>query len=148
MDIAKLTQDGKCIFAIKLAERASSYLQAMDASNLINEAIQVAWDWIHKREDVGEILYDFLDNEENGFTLIQEMEQNEKNINAWNCIIDALAYISKVAYENEGVRYLPEPIESVDDNIFSHMIQSLILCNNEERKYIEHIYCKCIEESQ
>ena len=148
MDIAKLTQDSKCIFAIKLAERASSYLQKIDASNLINEAIQVAWDWIHKRGDVGEILYDFLDNEENGFTLIQEMEQNEKNINAWNCIIDALAYISKVAYENEGVRYLPEPIESVDDNIFSHMIQSLILCNNEERKYIEHIYCKCIEESQ
>ena len=28
-----------------------------------------------------------------------------------------------VAYEKEGVKYLPEPIEIVDDNIFTHMVQ-------------------------
>ena len=45
----------------------------------------------------------------------------------------------------EGVKYLPEPIEIVDDNIFTHMIQSLILCNSLECEYIEKVYEKCLE---
>ena len=87
-----------------------------------------------------------LDNEENGFTLFQEMEEDEKNISAWDCIIDAVAYVSRAAYEKEGVKYLPEPIEIVDDNIFTHMVQSLILCDSMECEYIEKVYKKCLGE--
>lgn len=146
MDITKLDQKNKCIFAIELTEKASTYLQERNVKSLINEAIKVAWKWVHTKENVGEILYDFLDNEANGFTLFQEMEKDQKNISAWNCIINSLAYVSRVAYEKEGVKYLPEPIEIVDDNIFIHMIQSLILCNSIEREYIENVYQKCLEE--
>lgn len=86
-----------------------------------------------------------MDNEENGFTLFQEMEEDEKKISAWDCIIDAIAYASRVAYEKEGVKYLPEPIEIVNDNIFTHMTHSLILCNSMECEYIRKIYQKCLE---
>ena len=55
------------------------------------------------------------------------MEEDEVEISAWDCIIDAIAYVSKAAYEKEGIKYLPESIEIVDDNIFTHMMQSLIL---------------------
>ena len=75
MDITKLEQKNKCIFAIKLAEKASSYLKESNVKGLINEAIEVSWKWV---ENVGEVLYNFLDNEENGFTLFQEMEEDEK----------------------------------------------------------------------
>lgn len=124
MDITELEQKNTCTFAIKLAEKASSYLQESNVKALINEAIEVSWKWVHTEENLGEVLYNFLDNEENGFTLFQEMEEDEKNICAWDCIIDAVAYVSRVAYEKEGVKYLPEPIEIVDDNIFTHMIHS------------------------
>lgn len=146
MDITKLEQKNKCAFAIKLAEKASSYLQESNVKDLINEAIEVSWKWVHTEENLGEVLYNFLDNEENGFTLFQEMEEDEKNINAWDCIIDAVAYISRVAYEKEGVKYLPEPIEIVSDNVFTHMVHSLILCDSIEREYIERVYQKCLEE--
>ena len=105
MDITKLEQKNKCIFAIKLAEKASSYLQESNVKGLINEAIEVSWKWVHTEENVGEVLYNFLDNEENGFTLFQEMEEDEKKISAWDCIIDAVAYVSRAAYENEGIKY-------------------------------------------
>ena len=78
MDITKLGQKNKCIFAIKLAEKASSYLQVKNVKVLLNEAIKVSWKWVHTEENLGEVLYDFLDNEENGFTLFQEMEEDEK----------------------------------------------------------------------
>ena len=118
----------------------------VDGHDLINEAIEVSWKWVHTEENVGEVLYNFLDNEENGFTLFQEMEEDEKKISAWDCIIDAVAYVSRAAYENEGIKYLPEPIEIVDDNIFTHMVQSLTLCDSMECEYIEKVYKKCLEE--
>lgn len=40
MDITKLNQKSKCIFAIKLAEKASSYLQDSSVKDLVNEAIE------------------------------------------------------------------------------------------------------------
>lgn len=146
MDITKLEQKNKSIFAIKLAERACSYLQESNAKDLINEAIKVGWQWVHTEENVGEVLYNFLDNEENGFTLFQEMAEGVKSISAWDCIIDAIAYVSRAAYEKEGTKYLPESIEIVDDNIFTHMVHSLILCDDKEREYIEQVYQKCLEE--
>ncbi|MFQ7801823.1 MAG: hypothetical protein ACLRHW_20385 [Coprobacillus cateniformis] len=42
MDITKLEQKNKCIFAIKLAEKASSYLKESNVKGLINEAIEVS----------------------------------------------------------------------------------------------------------
>ena len=128
-----------------MAEEASSYLQG-NAKGLINEAIEACWKWVHTEENLGDVLYKFLDNEENGFTLFQEMEEDEKKISAWNCIIDAVAYVSRESYEKEGVKYFPEPIENVDDNILIHMVHSLLQCDSMEREYIEKIYQKCLGE--
>lgn len=41
---------------------------------------------------------------------------------------------------------MPEPIEIVDDNIFTHMMHSLILCDGMESEYIEKVNQKCLEE--
>lgn len=61
MDITKLEHKNKSLFAIKLAEKASSYLQESNARSLINKAIEVCWKWIHTEEKVGEVLY-YLSN--------------------------------------------------------------------------------------
>lgn len=42
----------------------------------------------------------YLDDENNGFSVFQEMEDNEQKINAWDCVIDAIAYISKEIYKS------------------------------------------------
>ncbi|MFR0955256.1 MAG: hypothetical protein ACLSFA_05455 [Roseburia inulinivorans] len=42
--------------------------------------------------------------------------------------------------KKKAVKYLPEPIEIVDDNIFTHMVQSLTLCDSMECEYIEKVY--------
>ena len=56
MDITKLEKKNKCTFAIKLAEKASSYLQESNVKGLINEAIEISWKWVHTEENVGEVL--------------------------------------------------------------------------------------------
>ena len=125
----------KCRYAIKLAERAVLYLDD-NAKKIVNEAIITALDWIQTECDVAEKLYNYLDNESNGFTILQESETDEIKISAWNCIIDAIAYVSRKAYEKKEVKYLPEPLEMADDSIFTHMETSLNNCSLKERKHI------------
>ena len=43
---------------------------------------------------------------------------------------------------------MPGPIEIVDDNIFTHMVHSLILCDSMEREHVEKMYQKCLEEAE
>lgn len=145
MDIDCLTQRDKAIFAIRLAEKANFYLQA-DNQNMVKEALSLCWKWIETESDLGEELYFFLDNEENGFTLLQEFEEDDIKISAWNCIIDAIAIVSRMAYEKMGQRFFPEAIEIVDDGTFSHMISALIFCNDTEKDYIASVYDACLKE--
>nr|WP_248138372.1 Imm6 family immunity protein [Bacillus infantis] len=77
-----------------------------------------------------------LDNEENGLTIIQEMSDNETDVAAWNCIIDAVAYTSRKAFEREGVKYYPEPIALVDDTLVDHFIT---MCIENSDIYIRRI---------
>lgn len=83
MNVKELNIKSKCIFAVRLAERASKYLKEYPAKKMIDKAVEISWKWIYTEENAGEILYHFWDNEEDGFTLFQEMEENEKNISVW-----------------------------------------------------------------
>ena len=144
MNIAQLSQNDKAIFAIRLAEKANSYLQA-DSQDMVEKALSLCWKWVETKSDLGEELYLLLDNEDNGFTLLQEDEEDETSISAWDCIIDAVAIVSRMAYEEIGQKYFPEAIELVDDSTFSHMISSLTACNDTEADYIASVYDACLK---
>lgn len=88
----------------------------------------------------GENLYKLLDNEENGITIMQEMSDNETGIITWNCVIDAVAYTSKKAFESEGVKYYPEPIALADDTLVDHFISCFKKCADQSDQYILRIY--------
>lgn len=44
---------------------------------------------------------------------------------AWDIVIDAIAYICKSVYLKAGAGYLPEPIESVDEDTIRHIVKTL-----------------------
>ena len=69
-----------------------------------------------------------LDDEECSLTLYQESEKDECVIEVWNCIIDAVAYICRKIYEEQGVDYFPEPIELVDEDTYSRLLAGYEKC--------------------
>lgn len=103
MDISRLSQTEKCNLAIELGERAAKYFDNDAIKSQVADALNLAKMW-NESEDAGELLYDFLDNEEHGFTIYQENEEDEIKINAWNCVIDASAFVSKMAYLESGIK--------------------------------------------
>lgn len=58
----------------------------------------------------------------------QESEKDECVIEVWNCIIDAVSYICRKIYEEQGADYFPEPIELVDEDTYSRLIDGNEKC--------------------
>lgn len=145
MDIKKVDDKYKCVICVLLVERAKIYLRDSEAYNDILKAIKECWEWIQYNKNTGEYFYFLLDDEESGFTLYEEIEENKGKVHAWNCIIYSIGYISRMAYEKEGEKYFPEPIELVNEETIKNAEESLLLCNNNEATYIDEIYKKCLE---
>lgn len=120
-----LTDEGKVLFFILLSKEILSDFSQIEDRQLAQNALSKSLEWVKNKEEIGYELYNLLDDEENGITIIQEMSENENDIAAWNCIIDTVAYTSRKAMEKEGVEYFPEPIALVDDTLVEHFISSI-----------------------
>lgn len=145
MDLINMKEKEKNKFCLMIAEKAKEFIDNKEAKTLIELAIRRCWEYIHSQCDVSAELYNYLDNEENGFTIFQECETDEIILAAWNSIIDAIAFICKSAYLKSGKEYFPEPIELVDDDTIDHMIDSFLFCNGGDKKQIEELYIASIK---
>lgn len=138
-NFSSLTEDGKVILFLGLSEKVLSVFSQKEDQILAQEVIYKCWEWLKGKENIGDILYELLDNEENGITIIQEMSDNETDVIAWNCIIDAVAYTSRKAFDREGVKYYPEPIALVDDTLIVHFMDCFEKCIENSDIYIQRI---------
>ena len=127
---------------LRIIENIKKQIGAEEAARYVEKAIDLTRQWLNDKTDVSQKLYDLLDDEECSFTLYQESEKDEYMIDVWNCIIDAVAYICRKIYEEQGADYFPEPIELVDDNTIDHMIRSFLLCNGWNENQVNQL---CIE---
>ncbi len=135
-----LTDEGKVLFFILLSKEILSDFSQVEDRQLAQNALSKSLEWVKNKEEIGYELYDLLDDEENGITIIQEMSENEKDIAAWNCIIDTVAYTSRKAMEKEGVEYFPEPIALVDDTLVEHFISSIAQVRSDSTLLIKKTY--------
>lgn len=135
-----LTDEGKVLFFILLSKEILSDFSQVEDRQLAQNALSKSLEWVKNKEEIGYELYDLLDDEENGITIIQEMSENKKDIAAWNCIIDTVAYTSRKAMEMEGVEYFPEPIALVDDTLVEHFISSIEQVKGDSTLLIKNTY--------
>ncbi len=126
MDFTKLSNKKQIAFYCALSERILIKYINKHTSEVSNALISC------RKLLIGEVisgdqLYNLLDDENFGISIFSEEYDNKIPENAWNCIIDTIAFSSRKAYELEGAKYFPEPIELVDDDLIIHFIQ----CYNE-----------------
>jgi len=135
-----LSDEGKVLFFILLSKEILNDFSQNEDRQLSQHALSKSLEWVKTKEEIGCELYDLLDDEEHGITIIQEMSENEKDIAAWNCIIDTVAYTSRKAMEKEGVEYFPEPIALVDDTLVEHFIRSIEQVRGDSTLLIKKTY--------
>jgi len=125
-----LTDEKKLIYYLGLSQKVLSLLTKAEDQKIAQEILDKCWSWLQNQSGSGEEFYYLLDNEDNGITIIEEMSTVEMDKFIWNCVIDAVAYTSRKAFENEGAVYFPEPIALVDDDLAAHFDDCYIRCNN------------------
>ena len=113
---------------LRIIENIKKQIGNEDAVCYVEKAMDLTWKWLNDKTDVSQKLYDLLDDEECSFTMYQESEKDECVIEVWNCIIDAVAYICRKIYEEQGADYFPEPIELVDEYTYSRLISGYEKC--------------------
>lgn len=128
IDFEKLSDDKQIAFYLGLSDRVASQVIDVQNGDKAEFALKKCWNWFFSNEGSGDVLYFSLVDEETGITLIAEDEENELQQDAWNCIIDAIAFTSRKAYDLEKTEYYPEPIELVDNELIYHFLQCYENC--------------------
>ena len=137
MKLLELTTEQKCSFCIKIVEMIKNKIVDKEACGYVTKALVLAKQWTKKNTNIAYELYDLIDNEEYGFTIYQESEEDEDMIALWNCIIDSFAFICRKAYEEQGTNCYPEPIELVDDTTLIHLVNSFLKCSDMDSDDLE-----------
>ena len=113
---------------LRIIENIKKQIGAEEAARYVEKAIDLTRQWLNDKTDVSQKLYDLLDDEECSLTLYKKTEKDEYMIDVWNCIIDAVAYICRKIYEEQGADYFPEPIELVDEDTYSRLLAGYEKC--------------------
>lgn len=135
--------DNQDVIFIAIAENVVNIFEHEEQKNIIQNVISDCWNWIKTKEKDGDYFYELLDDQEKGLVIFQENTNNPKEICAWNCIINAVAYISKKAYELEGQIFLPQAIEIVDNTLIEHAIENFLQCNEHANSFIDNVIKIC-----
>lgn len=128
----ELRTERKVIFFIGVAKRCLTLINDSKQARIAADALECCWKQLITKKYDGEILYDYLDNEENGLTVFSEMTDDVKEVFAFNCIIDAVAFASKFAFDSQNAKYYPEPIELVDNELVEHFLKCYNACFSDD----------------
>ncbi|MDM5155435.1 Imm6 family immunity protein [Bacillus sp. DX1.1] len=105
-----------------IVELLSTSLEYEDVTN----ALKVCWEWLENKRYSGDEIYYLLDDGTEFSGLFMQM-QNENDPLwelVWSCIVDAVSFTDWKAYQYRGEKYLPAPIENVDEDLVQQFLDS------------------------
>ncbi|MDE5620897.1 MAG: hypothetical protein K2I80_10380 [Ruminococcus sp.] len=137
-DFMSLRDDKKTAFLLELSMKTVSLLHKVKHKTIAEKTIEYCRKWLYNGSPDGDFLYELLINEQDGITIFAENTEDISEQAAWNCIIDAVPFTSRKTYESENVKWYPEPIELVSDELIYHFMECYHFCFSDD-KYIKNI---------
>ncbi|MDS0525212.1 Imm6 family immunity protein [Clostridium sp. SHJSY1] len=139
INFGKFIDDYKVIYFLGLSEKIVPLLSERREHYVAMDVLDSCWKWVNHRKHSGEYFYKLLYHEDSGMTVIQEFFEDGKERSAWDCIIYAVAYTCRKAYEYDMETHFPEPIDSVDDSIIEGFMDCFNNCIENGEEYIKKL---------
>ena len=121
-----ISQDSLVSALLLLSDEMISFLRNYNGYSYAVETLEICWNW-HKNKNVsaGE-LYNRLENS-SGISVSDylEMEDDKFRESIWHSLVDVLVFITYLSYESDSSLYLPQSIESLSEETFSHFFEML-----------------------
>ncbi|MGG1219122.1 Imm6 family immunity protein [Priestia endophytica] len=118
-----LSVDAKVVYLLSLSESIIPNISQSAGYKIAVESLEEAWKWVKFKNIEAHNLYLYLENmDEQDIMTYTQLEDDCDKEKVWICIGNALAYIIREAYHYEKESYLPQTIESVDDETIESFI--------------------------
>ena len=122
-------------FLQKLTYNLVDYISDKDYMEFVRESLKLSSQALDNKSEINpDILYDRLENlDEYGILTFMELDK-ETNPLVWSCIANYFALICYHSYQHSGEKYLPQTIESVDEDTIEAYVssyQQLLAENNQ-----------------
>lgn len=122
-------------FLQKLTYNLVDYISDKDYMEFVRESLKLSSQALDNKSEINpDILYDRLENlDEYGILTFMELDK-ETNPLVWSCIANYFALICYHSYQHSGEKYLPQTIESVDEETIEAYVssyQQLLAENNQ-----------------
>ena len=141
MRFEDLSSERKLLLFIVFGKKAIDYLKDNDERLLAGEVLEKCIEFYDNKTCIGDELYDYIDSAtEYDITDRQADAEDIQEIQAWDCIIDSVAYTCRYAYESEN-KVLPQAIEIATDDFYLHLREAFISIykNTEKVELVESI---------
>ncbi len=103
-------------FMQRLTEPLKEYIKNSDYKEYVNKTLELTSESINNmRESDPDLLYSRLENIDEEDILTYFELDKDTNPAVWGCIANFSALVSYYSYKVTGEKYLPETIESVDE---------------------------------
>lgn len=137
-----LKKTNQVAFYLGLSENIISLLSKSEFYGDARTALDLCWKWFETKRISGDEIYTLLDDgtEFNGLFIQMQMDEEEANEAIWECVVAAVSFVDKQAYENENELYLPSPIENIDDSLLSHFLENYSSINTNNKTEVEEFF--------
>lgn len=120
-----ISADAKVVYLLSLSDLIIDNISDSEGYELAIEALKKCWEWVRFKNVKADDLYHYLENmDETDVMTYMQMEDNADNERVWICLANALAYTIWEAYNYEKQKYVPQTIESVDDETIESFISN------------------------
>lgn len=148
INFSELSEKYKCVLLLMLSDKTLSCIENEEQRNCSARALQTCWEWLHTGKHSGSILMDFIGDEDNGLYCCEITEKEPVVTVALNFVLTTVSFVSRIAFENEGVQDMPKFAAVTTDTVIPYVLDRFKMCYKNANQYIFNVYKICLEERE
>lgn len=118
--------DARAAFLLALTEKVIDQIDLEEGYQKARETLNMCWDWVEEKKHQGSDLYHMLENEEaTGVAIYIQFTDDSQQEAIWFCTVYAIVYTIWQAYKYENQKYMPQPIELIDDDAINEFMAEI-----------------------
>ena len=127
-------------FLQKLTYNLVDYISDKDYMEFVHESLKLSSQALDNNSEISpDILYDRLENlDEYDILAFMELDK-ETNPLVWSCIANYFVLVCYHLYQQSGEKYLPQTIESVDEETLEAYVSSYLQLVAENQKLADQL---------
>ncbi|MBA4551230.1 hypothetical protein H1043_05555 [Thermoactinomyces vulgaris] len=114
--------------------------QVAEGKKDVRKAISMCWGWVEEKKHHADDIYEvFVNDEAQGVAMYYEFAEDPQQEVIWLCFNYAMEYTIWQAYEYENAIAVPQPIETVDDEIIDEFTKEIAKVDGYQEEWAERL---------